>query len=75
VIADPYFRARGMISDVEVDQIGTLPLIHSPLYFAGRPRVPLEAARDLGADNDAVYGGLLGYSEQVLQAFREEGVI
>jgi CoA:oxalate CoA-transferase len=44
VIADPYFRARGMISDVEVDQIGTLPLIHSPLYFAGRPRVPLEAA-------------------------------
>ena len=75
VIADPYFRARGMISDVDVAGIGTLPLIHSPLNFAGRPRVPLEAAHGLGADNDAVYGGLLGYSEQELETFRDEGVI
>lgn len=75
VIADPFFRRRGMISDVEVDAMGTLPLLHSPLNFADAARIPLESARDLGADNDAIYGELLGYSEDDLATFRADGVI
>ncbi|WP_375501574.1 CaiB/BaiF CoA transferase family protein [uncultured Jatrophihabitans sp.] len=75
VIADPYFRARGMIRDVEVETIGTLPLMHSPLHFADSARIPLESARGLGADNEAVYGGLPGYSSDLLETYRAEGVI
>lgn len=75
VIDDPYFRERGMIVDVDVPGIGTVPLIHTPLYFSDSDRVPLDPAHGLGEDNDAVFGDLLGRSADVLRTYRDAGVI
>jgi CoA:oxalate CoA-transferase len=75
VIADPYFRERGMIVDVDVPGVGPVPLIHTPLYFSDRDRLPLDPAHELGQDNDAVFGDLLGHPAEVLETYRAAGVI
>ncbi|OBB14634.1 hypothetical protein A5761_01675 [Mycolicibacterium setense] len=75
VIADPYFRERGLIEDRDVPGMGTVPLIHTPLNFVDQPRIPLDAAHDLGADNDDVYGDWLGRSADQLSELRADGVI
>jgi len=75
VIADPYFRERGMIVDVDVPGIGTVPLIHTPLYFSDTERLPLDPAHGLGEDNESVFGDLLGRSADLLKTYRADGVI
>ena len=75
VLADPHFRARGMIHDTEVPGVGELPLIHTPLHFAGEERVPIRVAPGLGEHNDEIYGDWLGHSAEELAELRADGVI
>jgi CoA:oxalate CoA-transferase len=75
VVYDPHLRERGMIEDHDVPGVGMLPLIHSPLHFAGEARVPLQVAPELGEHNDEVYGTWLGHSADELAVLRSDGVI
>lgn len=75
VMADQHFRERGMIQDLDVEGLGQLPFVHTPMYFAGEQRLPLQDTPALGADNDAVYGGWLGHSADDLATLRRDGVI
>ncbi len=77
VVRDPQLRARGMLVEHQDARIGgpvlgpgVVPaLSETPgsVRSAGPPRP--------GCDNDAVYGALLGYSDERRSALREEGVI
>jgi CoA:oxalate CoA-transferase len=75
VVDDPHLRERGMIEDRDIPGVGVLPLMHTPLHFAGQPRVPLRIAPRLGEHNDEVFGTWLGRSEEELAALRADGVI
>jgi CoA:oxalate CoA-transferase len=75
VVDDPHLRERGMIEDRDIPGVGVLPLMHTPLHFAGEARVPLRIAPLLGEHNDEIFGAWLGRSEAELAALRADGVI
>jgi formyl-CoA transferase len=47
----------------------------SPFVFEGTARRPIEPSLPLGASNDAVFGKLLGHSDDELKTYKKEGVI
>jgi CoA:oxalate CoA-transferase len=75
VVDDPHLRERGMIQDHDVPGVGVLPLMHTPLRFVGRERIPLKIAPTLGEHNDEIFGGWLGHTQEELAELREAGVI
>ena len=76
VAADPQFAAREMLVEVEDEELGTLVL---PGIVPKLSRTPGAIARPaswtMGADNDAVYGELLGLDEAARAALRANGII
>jgi crotonobetainyl-CoA:carnitine CoA-transferase CaiB-like acyl-CoA transferase len=75
VFADPHIAARENLVAVadgrgeDVRMVGVIPkLSRTPGRIA-------HAGRALGADNAAVYGELLGLSEESIRALRERGVV
>lgn len=75
VVVDAHLHDRGMLQDVEVPAVGRIPLMHSPLRFAGEPRVPLQVAPGLGEHNEEIFCGWLGHATEELEAWREDGVV
>jgi crotonobetainyl-CoA:carnitine CoA-transferase CaiB-like acyl-CoA transferase len=70
-----YFRARGDVIDVDTE-IGTIvvpgPYPKDPVHIASMRRFRPAA---LGADNDEVFGGKLGLSQDEIQSLKDRGVI
>jgi crotonobetainyl-CoA:carnitine CoA-transferase CaiB-like acyl-CoA transferase len=75
VTRDPQMLYRGMLQEIDHPQYGRLVLCHSPLTYAGLPRLPYRPSRELGADNEAIYGGELGLGGDELAQLRSRGVI
>jgi formyl-CoA transferase len=77
IAADPQFQARGMIATVPDARMPeghvTMPGIIPTL--TATPGVITHSGGALGADDDAVYGGLLGLSPADLADLRQQGVI
>lgn len=75
IAADPQMRARGMVQDVQDGMLG--PVLHPGIVprVDGTPNAPRSTGPALGADNDAVLGGLLGYDAARIAALRGEGVL
>jgi crotonobetainyl-CoA:carnitine CoA-transferase CaiB-like acyl-CoA transferase len=75
VLANPHFRARGTLIEVDDDEGGKI-VTASPLPrgagAAGRIR---HLGRALGADNRAVYVDWLGLADSELDALRAGGVV
>lgn len=71
---DPHFKARGLFEPVVVNgkplKIPAIPPMLSET--PGETRWP---GPELGAHNAEVFGGVLGLSEEQIDALREEGVI
>lgn len=77
VVEDPQLRSRGMVVEHDDERVaepvlgpGIVPILSETpgsVRNAGSPRP--------GFDNDAVYAGLLGYSQDKLDAMRGSGVI
>ena len=74
--ADPQYRARGMVREVEdphfgrkVLQAGIVP------HMSESPGTVRWAGPDIGAHNDEVLGHLLGLASSEIAVLREEGVI
>ena len=70
VLANAHFRARGEI--VTVDDPGLGPVTTAAPSLAGTIR---HLGRDLGADNDAVFGEWLGIDAAELSRLRASGVV
>ena len=75
ICEQPHYRERGSVTSVEHPEHGELTLYGVSPKFSRTPAQVRSAAPRLGADNDAVYRGLLGYSDDHLAALRTRGVI
>jgi crotonobetainyl-CoA:carnitine CoA-transferase CaiB-like acyl-CoA transferase len=71
---DANFRARGLWTEVEHPELGTLPMLGQPYIFEDSPWRIRSAAPQLGAHTDAVLTEL-GFTADGVQSLRREGVI
>jgi formyl-CoA transferase len=74
LINDPYLRERGMFPTVQHPARGPVTMPGWPVKMSDSC-VPVTAAPLLGQDNASLYGQLLGYSPEQLDALRAEEVI
>jgi crotonobetainyl-CoA:carnitine CoA-transferase CaiB-like acyl-CoA transferase len=75
LLADTHLRARGSFIAVDDPDFGTVT-VQAPLaQLTETPSRVDHLGRGLGADNDAVYSGLLGLDEPRLTELRAHGVI
>ena len=75
LLADEHLRARGSFVAVDDPDLGTMTVQAPVAQFSDTPGVVAHLGRALGADNEAVYGGLLGLSDERLDALRASGTI
>jgi crotonobetainyl-CoA:carnitine CoA-transferase CaiB-like acyl-CoA transferase len=75
VLRDPQVRERDMVVPLEHPRLGLLETLGTPIRPAGAPPFRPAPPPALGADTDAVLGGLLGYPAERLAALRRQGVI
>jgi crotonobetainyl-CoA:carnitine CoA-transferase CaiB-like acyl-CoA transferase len=75
LVADEHLRARGSFVEVDDPDFGTMTVQAPVARLSETPGVIEHLGRDLGADNDAVYRGLLGLDDEHLAALRAGGTI
>jgi crotonobetainyl-CoA:carnitine CoA-transferase CaiB-like acyl-CoA transferase len=75
LLADEHLRARGSFLRVDDPDLGTMTVQAPVVRFSETPGVVQHLGRALGADNDVVYGGLLGVDAERLAALRAAGTI
>lgn len=75
IFADPHVAAREAIATVDDPILGPLRMQGVYPRFSRTPGDVPRGAPALGADNDAVYGGLLGLSADDLATLRRDRVI
>ena len=63
-----------MVVPLEHPQRGRFAMVGSPLHLSASPTT-ITPAPLLGEHNDEVYGRLLGYSAEELDALKRDGVI
>lgn len=71
---DAHLRERGIFVTVDHPTHGAFTMPAFPVKMSGS-QVPVRAAPLLGADNRAVYGELLGHSDEEIERFTAEGAI
>jgi len=75
LLADEHLRARGSFLKVDDPDLGTMTVQAPVVRLSETPGVVEHLGRGLGADNDAVFGGLLGLDAARLAALRSAGTI
>jgi formyl-CoA transferase len=76
IFGDPHYRDRGMLVSVDDPDFGEVVMPGVVPKLSETPgEMPAAGAWPLGADNRAVYGGLLGLDDGELAALAAEGVI
>ena len=75
LLADEHLRARGSFVQVDDPDFGTMTVQAPVAILSETPGGVDHLGRDLGADNEAVYGGLLGVDAERLDALRASGII
>jgi crotonobetainyl-CoA:carnitine CoA-transferase CaiB-like acyl-CoA transferase len=75
LLADEHFRARGTFVAVDDHQLGRTTVQAPVAVLSETPGAIKHLGRQLGADNDSVFGGLLGLDTARIGALREAGTI
>ena len=75
LLADEHFRARGTFTAVDDSELGRMTVQSPVAVLSETPGAVNHLGRQLGADNDDVYGGLLGLDPARIAALRVEGTI
>jgi crotonobetainyl-CoA:carnitine CoA-transferase CaiB-like acyl-CoA transferase len=75
LLADEHLRARGSFLRVDDPDLGTMTVQAPVVRLSDTPGVVEHLGRGLGADNDTVFGGLLGLDAARLAALRSAGTI
>ncbi|TNJ61618.1 CoA transferase [Paenibacillus hemerocallicola] len=70
----PLLRERDMIVSVDHASFGEVSMIGTPIKVSGR-KPDYRAAPALGADNEEIYGGLLGLSRAELDRLAAERIV
>ena len=74
LINDPYLRERGMFATVDHPVRGKVTMPGWPVKMSAS-NVPISAAPLLGQDNRQIYGELLGFTPEQVEALHAEEVI
>lgn len=75
VLNDPHLLGRGMLKEVADDSNRTMMLFGTPIQFEGvNPPSPI-LPREIGQDNESVYGELLGLPKRSIEDYRRAGVL
>ena len=72
---DPQFAFRDDIVEVETEQFGKIKMQNVCPKMLGTPGAIKWPGQPLGKFNKEVYCDLLGYTEEQLAKFQEDGVI
>jgi formyl-CoA transferase len=75
VVSDPHLHERRALENVSHPLYGPMVLPNSPLRFGVQEPLPIQASRELGADNAEIYEGWLGLSRDEVQRMEREDVI
>jgi len=75
LLADEHLRARGTFLEVDDPDLGRMTVQAPVAILSETPGRVDHLGRGVGADNEAVYGGLLGLDGAALQALRDAGTI
>jgi crotonobetainyl-CoA:carnitine CoA-transferase CaiB-like acyl-CoA transferase len=75
LLADEHLRARGFFVDVDDPDLGSVTVQAPVARMSATPARINHLGRGIGADNEAVYGQLLGVSTERLSELRAVGVI
>ena len=75
VLACAHYRERASVIDLEHPRHGRVSTFGTPVKFSRTPAGPHAAAPALGADNDTVYGDLLGLDADERARLAADGVI
>jgi len=75
LLADEHLSARGSFLRVDDPDLGPITVQAPVARMSGTPGRVAHLGRALGADNDDVFGGLLGVPSERLAALRAAGVI
>ena len=75
LLADEHLRTRGTFVPVDDPDLGRVTVQGPAAVLSDTPGRIDHLGRHLGADNDAVFGGLLGVEPERLAALRAAGVI
>ncbi|MCL4535893.1 MAG: CoA transferase [Bacteroidetes bacterium] len=75
VVADPQVQSRQMIVEVDHPVMGRIPVPGVTVKLSATPGEVRTAPPLLGAHDEEVYQGLLGYSHADIEALRADGII
>jgi crotonobetainyl-CoA:carnitine CoA-transferase CaiB-like acyl-CoA transferase len=75
LLSDEHLRSRGAFLRVDDPDLGEITVQAPVVVMSETPGRVAHLGRSLGADNDAVYGGLLGLDDSRLDALRAAGTI
>jgi crotonobetainyl-CoA:carnitine CoA-transferase CaiB-like acyl-CoA transferase len=75
LLSDEHLRARGSFLSVDDPDLGPMTVQAPVVRLSETPGVVEHLGRGLGADNDTVFGGLLGLDAASLAALRSAGTI
>jgi len=75
VMHDPHMHERGMLEEIEHDEIGRLVVPNSPLRYHGADKVHAIPSPKLGQHNHEIYGDWLGLSTAEIAELERDGVI
>lgn len=75
VVNDEHLHERGALEWIDHPMYGRIPLQRSALRFEGQEKVELRPSGELGRDNEAIYGGWLGFSKDEIAKLTGEGTI
>ena len=75
LIEDPQFKAREMLVEVDHPRIGKVKLPGVVTKLSETPGTVESPAPDLGAHNEEIYCGVLGYSREKLDELKEDRII
>src|SRR5206468_11042731 len=75
LLGDEHLRARGTFLRVDDPDLGPMTVQAPVAQLSDTPGRVAHLGRDLGADNDAVFGDLLGVDPERLEELQEKGVL
>ncbi len=75
LLADEHFRARGTFVAVDDQELGRVTVQSPVAVLSETPGAVQHLGRKLGADNDSVYGDMLGLDPARIAALRAAGTI
>ena len=71
---DPHMRARGFLQDVPNEKYGRITQVGRTVNLSETPGPAIRQAKEIGADNREVLGGLLGYTDKQIDEMEAAGI-